>query len=510
MKCRTLSVALASLLAAGSLSAQERAPLTLEEANQLAERNNPTYLQQLNDLAPADWAVRSARASLFLPNVDASFSAAWRGQGQERFGGATAFQTPATLLSQYQLGLSYNLNGSTLFSPGQRKAERRAVERRIDTADLTLRTAVTSAYIEVLRLEDQADQAARELRRSEEHLRLAQAREEVGAGTRLETMQADVTRGQAEVDLLLARNRARVAKLRFVQALGVPELPADQIDLVSEFEVFEPQLDLQSLLNDALARHPSLLALRSSKDAANASVKVAKATYLPTLNLRASWTGFTSEATDPDPLVAQAIDSRQQSSLINTESCNQIATLFGAVSLPAPFPLDNCSANFAFTAEDSASLDAQLRAENSQFPFAFQTQPVTVSAFFSIPIFNGLDRQLRVEQAVAQRNDLTHQVRGLELQIRADVTEAFHNVETAYQTALLQDENTKRANEELRLARERYQLGAGTFLELLDSQTLSAQAEVTQIDARYGFLQALTGLEAAVGRPLPSASGAQR
>jgi outer membrane protein len=75
-------------------------------------------------------------------------------------------------------------------------------------------------------------------------------------------------------------------------------------------------------------------------------------------------------------------------------------------------------------------------------------------------------------------------------------------METAYQTVLLQEENTALAREEMRLAQERYQLGAGTFLELLDSQTLTAQAEVDQIDAVFNFYQSLTQLEAAVGRPL--------
>ena len=71
----------------------------------------------------------------------------------------------------------------------------------------------------------------------------------------------------------------------------------------------------------------------------------------------------------------------------------------------------------------------------------------------------------------------------------------------AYQTVRLQEENTRRAQEELRLAQERYQLGAGTFLELLDSQTLATQAEVDQIESVFAFHQALTSLEAAVAKP---------
>ena len=130
-----------------------------------------------------------------------------------------------------------------------------------------------------------------------------------------------------------------------------------------------------------------------------------------------------------------------------------------------------------------------------------------MSAFVSIPIFSNFDRQVQVEQSIAAKNDIEHQLRAQELRIRADVAEAVYNLETAYAAVMLQRENTERAREELRLSRERYQLGTGTFLELLDSETLGAQAEVDEIEAGFAFHQNLTALEAAVGRPMAVTPG---
>jgi len=365
-----------------------------------------------------------------------------------------------------------------------------------------LKRAITrnNERLEVLRLEARAEQAERELRRSDEHLRLAQAREEVGAGTRLETMQAQVARGRAEVNLVLAQNAARVSKLRLVQALGI-QMTADRIDLVSEFEIFQPTTDMQALMADALQRHPQLIAARADRNAANSTVKVAKAAYFPTLALQASWSGFTREVTDEDRLVQQNISSAQNRADDLILVCDQFADLYNATSTPPPPPYNNCS-QFELTDADIAEIEQDTRAINGVYPFSFSNEPVTLSAFFSLPLFRGFDRQLQVEQAIARRNDMDYQVRGLELQVRADVTEAVHNLETAYQTVRLQEENTQTAREELRLAQERYQLGAGTFLELLDSQTLAAQAEVDQIESVFAFHQSLASLEAAVGRPL--------
>lgn len=499
------SALLACLLATvTSLDAQQPIRMTLEEAIELARENNPLFQQTLTDLAPAKWNVRAANANLFLPDASLFFGTSWQDAGQEQFGGFTSAQ-PSVLISNYSFSLSYSLNGTTLFAPGQRRAQRTAVERRIDDAELQLRNSVTSFYIEVLRLEARADQADRELRRSEEHLRLAEAREEVGAGTRLESMQADVARGQAEVALLQARNTARVAKLRLIQALGV-QMPAAQIELVSEFQVFEPTLDLESWVAEAMAAHPTLIAARADREAANSSVKVAKASYFPTLSLRAGWSGFTREETNPNFSIESSVASSRRSAEGTVALCNTFAELYDASTGSIPPEFSSCS-DFAFTQQDSIDIDTSIRRQNSVFPFDFSNSPVSLSASFSLPIFSGFDRQVQVEAAIAQRNDMDYQVRGLELQIRADVTEAVHNMETAYQTVLLQEENTAMAREEMRLAQERYQLGAGTFLELLDSQTLTAQAEVDQIDSVFSFYQSLTQLEAAVGRPLDLRGG---
>ena len=491
------TVLVAFLGAAGSLLAQETRQLPLAQAIDLAKRNSPVYLQTLNNLGPADWSVRSANANLFLPRADLSFFGAWQDAGAQRLG-AALFAQPAALISQYQFSLSYTLDGATLFQPGQAKAERTAAERRIDDADLNLRDNVTRFYIEVLRLQARAVQAARELRRAGEHLRLAEAREQVGAGTRLETMQADVARGRAEVDLVLAENAARVAKLRLIQTLGI-FLEADQVELVSDFDIFQPQLDMGALVTDAITRHPSLVALRADQNSAHSNVKVAKASYFPSLSLRASWTGFTREETNPTNTIDRTIQQAQLDAAATIAGCETFEELYILSGAAPPPPFNNCS-QFDFTPEDAVTIDQGFRRLNNNFPFEFRNEPLSLSAFFSMPVFNGFNRQLQVEQAIARENDFNYQVRGLELQIRADVTEAVHNMETSYQTVQLQQENTARAQEELRLARERYQLGAGTFLELLDSETLAAQAEVDQIESVFGFHQSLVALEAAVGR----------
>ena len=122
----------------------------------------------------------------------------------------------------------------------------------------------------------------------------------------------------------------------------------------------------------------------------------------------------------------------------------------------------------------------------------------------SIPIFSGLSRQRNVEAARLQREDLSQQIREQELQVQADLAIGLENVRTAYQSALLEERNRELAEQQLNLARERYQLGAITFVELVDAQTLSAQADADRTVAVFAYHDAVTILEALVGASLRS------
>ena len=122
----------------------------------------------------------------------------------------------------------------------------------------------------------------------------------------------------------------------------------------------------------------------------------------------------------------------------------------------------------------------------------------------SIPIFSGLSRQRNVEAARLQREDLSQQIREQELSVQADLAIGLENVRTAYQSALLEERNRDLAEQQLNLARERYQLGAITFVELVDAQTLSAQADADRTVAVFAYHDAVTNLEALVGASLRS------
>lgn len=494
MRIRAAVWALVGLLAALPAGAQEAPPsLSLDEALEIARARNPTYLQARNDQVQADWDVRQAWGQL-LPQVSANSSVGWQGSGEQQFGAITLGDLgfgdlPSYYSSSYgvSVGLSFGL--STLLAPSQAKAQRGATDARILTAEQNLVSQVTGAYLDVLRQQEGVRLASQQLENSRFNLRLAQGQLEVGAATPIDVGQAEVQVGRSEVAVLQAENAVATAGMRLMQRLG---LPVDQRPALSTtFAISQPSWTLEELLGLALERNPSLETLRRSRKAADIGVTQARGAYLPSFSISTGWSGFTREASSTEFQILQA----QAQVAGQVAQCNATNELYRR--LADPLPTQDCT-RFAFT-------DAQRQSiidENDQFPFSFQKSPPSLRFSVSIPVFSGLSRQRNLVAARLQREDLDHQLREQEIALNADLAVALATVRTAYQSALLEERNRSLAEQQLRLARERYQLGAITFVELVAAQTVLAQADRDQTAAVFAYHDAVTSLEALVGTSL--------
>src|SRR5215211_4565235 len=158
---KRLYLILALLVPAGvrAQTAQPAAPqqaiLSLDEAINLARRNNPVHLATINNRRTADAAVRAARGQL-LPSADASFFAQRQQGGRQIFGGTSLGATSDINQSQYQIGIGYRVNRATLIAPKLQRASRDAVEADITGSAELLRSAVTQQYLAVLQAHDRA------------------------------------------------------------------------------------------------------------------------------------------------------------------------------------------------------------------------------------------------------------------------------------------------------------------------------------------------------------------
>lgn len=483
--------------------------LSLAEALDEARQNSPTYRQALNGEAPANWAVRNAYAAL-LPGFTVGGGMGYTGAGSSTFGGTTFSQTSPSLSSDYNFGFNWQLSGATISAPGQQKANRQATESDIDNAAITLRTTITSQYLTTLQAVAQVGVAERQVQRNADFLQLAQARFTAGQATLIDVRQAQVTKSQSDLALLQARQTANEAKLELFRQMGIaiPAAP-DQIVLTDSFPVDSPTVALPDLLALADEQNPTLHAAEAREHAAVWGVRSAKSAFLPRLSAQAGWSGFTQQFTDKDLLVQQALGG----ALGSAANCNfQNKIIQGLTYGPGGIPgetngglVADCNAfaglNPAGTALDPA-VQQQILKANDRWPFHFSNQPFQASVSISLPIFTGFSRHLQKAQAEMQRDNAEEQVRATRLQVHTDVQSRYLALQTAWLAIGVQRNAADAAQDQVKLARDRFKIGSGTSLELADAENALTLNEGNYINAVYAYHKALAALEAAVGHSL--------
>lgn len=493
MRIHVLAIALATAgaLTASSLGAQSTAPagsvLTLTDALALAKRNNPALQNSVNARRTAAAQVRAANGA-FIPSLNTSFSTDYREGRPTFFQGQSFGATNDQLSTGVSGGAQLNLSLATLNDRKAARAGQNATEADIAAAEQQVKNNVTTQYLTALQAQARAALQDTLVATTAVQLQLAQARLQVGSGTQLDVQRAEVANGQQRVAALNQRNQAAIEIVRLFQAIGVEPTAGATLDANLPAA---PTLELPSILEMARKGNPQIEALRSREEVAARNAASARSQYFPSLNLSANVSGNTNRFTNTGVLIQQG----QAGALASKASCIRSEEVRAAVNLPNN--LANCNA-IAFTAADEQA----IRDGQSKYPFDFTRNPYSLSASFSLPIFNGFRREQQIEQTTVARRNAQNDVRGQELKVVADVTSSFLSLTTAQQTVTLQEQNVRTARTALALAQERYRVGLASIVDLQQARGDYERAETDRITAVYDVQRAFTTLEAAVGRPL--------
>jgi outer membrane protein len=285
------------LTVAGSAAAQAPLqpdslhPISVEEAVRLAQRNSPTAIQARGQIRTSNSAVRSAYGA-FLPNLNFSLGQTQsRGRRQGQEGTLIDYVAPAS----YSTGLSSTL---TLFEGGRRfaglsesRAAVGAAEANEVAQSFNIALQVKREYYTILAARESEAAARAQLEQAEQQLRAASARVRAGAATMSDSLRSVIQVGNARLALLTARNNVRDASAALTRLVAsermVTARPADTLDLPIA------PVDSSALLRLA-ERGPAVEQADAQYRAARASVRVARSSYLPSLDMtfRRSGSGF--------------------------------------------------------------------------------------------------------------------------------------------------------------------------------------------------------------------------
>ncbi|MBD2072661.1 TolC family protein [Phormidium sp. FACHB-592] len=421
-------------------------PITLQQAIELAQRNNRSLQVSRLQLERSRAALRESQAANF-PTLSAqtslgrSQSASGGGQNNnalsQLLGRQTNTDSPVNNTFSASATLSYDI-----FTSGRRPATIRAAERQLRSDELQveinqeqLRFDVAGDYYNL----QQNDEAVRiqqaSVRNNEASLRDTLALERAGLGTRFDVLQSQVQLANARQNLTNAIAQQQISRRQLAQRLSlspaVDLAAADPVDVAGEWN-----LSLEESIVLALKNRAELEQQLVQREQAQQQRRAALATLKPNVTAQAQYS---------------LADNLNDDIRIGDGYAFQLG------------------ANW--TLFDGGAAVAQARQAEANIAIAEQT--------FA---------------------DQSNQVRFAVEQGYANLLSNFENIGTTTQ-ALGQ------AQEALRLARLRFQAGVGTSTDVINAENALTNAEGNRVNAVIGYNRSLSSLQRAVTN-LPIATGA--
>jgi outer membrane protein TolC len=303
LKCKIVILALFFVLvllltlvvAANSYAAE---PLTLEQAVSTALHNNPALKAADSQIEAADAGILRS-ASGFLPKV--TVSETWSRTDNPLMALGTKLNqeiiTPAdfnpAVINNPETISNYNTRLSVMqpiFNGGKeyigRNQAKLAKEASIQDRERTKQETVYNvikAYYGLLLAREYHRVALQSLDTSEANVKLAQARYKAGAVLQSDLLRAKVQLAEVKEMLTRAENGVKLASAALNFAMGVPQ--GVEYEVSGALTSQDLKAELNSLIGEASSRRPDLLSMEMNRRNAEKSVAMARADYLPSLNV---------------------------------------------------------------------------------------------------------------------------------------------------------------------------------------------------------------------------------
>lgn len=128
------------------------------------------------------------------------------------------------------------------------------------------------------------------------------------------------------------------------------------------------------------------------------------------------------------------------------------------------------------------------------------SQTAGASLNVSLPLFDGMARSGRVQQAKAAVDRERYRLEQLEEQVRLDVQQARQNLQSAREQIRASEANVERSERALEIAQTRFSNGLSTQVELNDAELAVTRARSNYARALHDYYVARAQLEAAQGQ----------
>ncbi|MEK0447584.1 MAG: hypothetical protein RLZZ399_2905 [Verrucomicrobiota bacterium] len=260
--------------------------LTLDEAVQLAIRQNPEVLRAVREMERVHGEVVEVRAQA-LPRVGVV--------GNFDNLDSKLMVNPLAQLNSWRIAIEAR---QVLYAGGQVRSALNAAKRVQDAAYYRLRDVldrtvsdVRKQFAQVLVTADLIDVAQESVELAASQLQDAKNRLEAGTVPRFNVLRAEVELASVKPNLIRAKSESLIAQLQLAKTLGLDPAPGGRptFQCHGDLRVEKPSLGLADALALGRARRPSLKAQREQILLEKERIKVALAGFKPRLDLRGGY-----------------------------------------------------------------------------------------------------------------------------------------------------------------------------------------------------------------------------
>lgn len=289
MKLRFFAAALSLMLLHEMASGQEQ--VTLEQAVTLALEKN-FDVRAAKTVADAAQVNKDYAWGAFVPQINGVASTLHTENDQElEFADATRNNKGSVESNNQSASAQLNwtlFDGTRMFAVRDRIA---SVDRQ---SDLLLKDQMTNTissviviYYDIVRQKQQLKAIIEQMSVSEERVKLAQRKLDVGTGIKPELLQAKVDYNAQRAQVLQQQSIIAQLKQQLNVAVGL-QLP-DQFE-VADTIIINTQLDDQILTSNLENTNYALMAEREGMQIAHASLRESRSLYFPTLSFNGAYT----------------------------------------------------------------------------------------------------------------------------------------------------------------------------------------------------------------------------
>jgi outer membrane protein len=258
-------------------------PISLSDAILMAQKNAPAAVQARGSISTADASVKQSYAA-FLPSFN--ISAGSQHQQGDRFdtqGNLVPFTGNPT---NYSTSLSSSLQlfdgGRRFFDIKKTKADVHAAEAGETVSRYQIALQVKQQYYNILAARESQSAANAQVQQASEQLKSSSLRLRAGAATVSDSLRSLVALGNARLAQLTAINNLQLANATLTRLVASPTTVTATVSDTLDQTVEIP--DMASL--EPLIEHsPAVEQANAQLNSAHASLRSAKTSYLPTINM---------------------------------------------------------------------------------------------------------------------------------------------------------------------------------------------------------------------------------